>query len=157
MDARPPAPVCGRRRRSRALATATATVVAAAAAAVVVVAVVAATATAAALAPDSPAVAVGGGRAGGDGGGVAAAVLTSTVRASCPSGKCGCKRLGVAAAVAKADTILEVLVLGCWGGGYTVRINQYFKGCSIQYVVAFERLRRAGEGSYRWEGAVARE
>ncbi|GAB0491135.1 hypothetical protein MMPV_002384 [Pyropia vietnamensis] len=111
--------------------------VAAVVAAAVVVAVVAATATATAVSTVSLAEGAVDGGGSSDGGSLAAAgVLTTVGRAACPSGKCKCKRLGVPAAVARADTILEVLVIGCGGSGYTVRINQYLKGCSRQATTA---------------------
>jgi len=103
----------------------TVTVAAAAAATVVlllgILAVVAATpprtATAAATADVAPAV-----------------ELHPVARAMCPTARCGCRRPSVVPGLKKASTVVEVLVLGCAGGSYTVRVNQYHKGCSRQYV-----------------------
>lgn len=127
-------PLAHVRRRSRSAAVAIAA--AASAAAVMVVVLVAAT-TVNATAVASALPAVGGGESGavGGDGAMAAAVLIPAGRQACPTGTCKCKRPGVGAAVARANTILEVLVMGCGGGGYKVRINQYYKGCSRQYVM----------------------
>lgn len=101
----------------------------------VVVLVATATANATAVASALPVVAGGESGAVGGNGAMAVGVLTPTDRRACPTGKCKCKRLGVGAAVAKANSIFEVLVMSCGGGGYKVRINQYYKGCSGQYVM----------------------
>lgn len=131
MEAGPLVPVC-RRRRSATVAIAAA---ATAAAVMVVVLVATTTANAAAVYSTLPVVAGGEGDDVVGDGATAAAVLTPTGRRACPAGKCKCKRQGVGAAVARASTILEVLVMSCGGGGYKVRINQYYKGCSRQYVL----------------------
>jgi len=60
--------------------------------------------------------------------------LLPVARAACPTARCGCRRPSVVPGLNKASTVLEVLVLGCAGGSYTVRVNQYHKGCSRQYV-----------------------
>lgn len=132
MDALPLGHVC-RRRRSAAVAIATA-----ASAAAVMMVVLVATTTANATAVASALLAVAGGESGavGGDGAMATAALTTSGRQACPTGACKCKRLGVEAAVAMANTIFEVLVMSCGTGGYKVRINQYYKGCSRQATTA---------------------
>lgn len=140
MDALPLGHVC-RRRRSAAVAIATA-----ASAAAVMMVVLVATTTANATAVASALLAVAGGESGavGGDGATAAAALTTSGRQACPTGACKCKRLGVEAAVAMANTIFEVLVMSCGTGGYKVRINQYYKGCSRQYVALWLAAGRGG-------------
>lgn len=46
--------------------------------------------------------------------------------------------------MAMANTIFEVLVMSCGTGGYKVRINQYYKGCSRQYVALWLAAGRGG-------------
>lgn len=149
MDVSQAVPVFRRRRGSWVLAAAVAVVAAA-----VVVAVVAGTAAVDAVTTDSPAETADGGSF------AAAAALTPVGRTACPSGKCRCKQMSVKNSVARAGAIIEVLVLGCGGGSYTVRINQYFKGCSRQYVVALCPSKREAEGTWargegrRWRGRL---